>query len=368
MTIPCSARRPGPATPASIGRRLLLPALALLAASAAALPAQSAGAASGVVTPERENFRAAPSGPILAEVLRDTRLGLGEVRDRWREATLEGWIWAPSVREEAVDGHDLVVSAASGENLRASPNGDRIARVRNGMRLDRLEERDNWIRVRRTGWIWLPSMRVDAAPAESTPAVPTPEPNGTETPAPAASAASAGAGAFATVTARGAVVRATPAGDSLARLSGGRSVQVLAREGDWTRVRVEGWVFSAALGTADTSGAVLVDISRDSLQSRPERFRGRLVEWTVQFISIQEAERFRTDFLEGEPFMLARGPGEESGFVYVAVPQEELAAVRNLNPLQRVRIVARVRTVRSSLTEAPVVELVEILRRPNEAR
>ena len=36
------------------------------------------------------------------------------------------------------------------------------------------------------------------------------------------------------------------------------------------------------------------------------------------------AERIRTDFYEGEPFLLARGPADENAFVYVAVPPERV--------------------------------------------
>jgi hypothetical protein len=343
-----------------------------------ALPT-GAGAQTGFVTPERENFRGEPRSVILAEVLRGTGLQVGAARDGFREATLEGWIWSASVAAEQRDGHDLVVTARGGENLRASPNGDVIARLRTGMLLDRVGAEGNWVRVRRSAWIWDASLRVDqtaarvaATPpaAPTTPAAPRAA-TGTE-PARATPARAAEPGGrsreFATAGSRGLVVLTQPAGDTLARIRQGASIEVLAREGDWARVRVDGWTFTAALPAGDTSTAVLREIGRDELRRDPERYRGRLVEWTVQFISLQHAERFRTEFLEGEPFILARGPDDDAGFVYLAVPAEQLAEVQRLAPLQRIRIVGRVRVARSPLTEAPVLDLLEITRRDDAVR
>ncbi|NIP82344.1 MAG: hypothetical protein GWM90_25225, partial [Gemmatimonadetes bacterium] len=168
---------------------------------------------------------------------------------------------------------------------------------------------------------------------------------------------------FATAT-DAAVVRDNPGGDTLARIHPGSNVEVLARDGDWTRVRIEGWTFTSSLASGDSTGAgVLGDSGWAAVREDPERYRGRLVEWTIQFISLQRAERFRTDFVEGEPFILARGPNENGDFVYVAVPPERVAEVERLSPLQRVRVLGRIRTALSALTGAPVLELLEITAR-----
>jgi hypothetical protein len=329
-------------------------ALCALAAGAATGP-DLVAAQAGRVTVEQENFRAAPQGAILAEVLRGAELRLGNAQDRWREATLEGWIWSQSVRPEDRDGHDLVVSAGGGENLRATPNGEIVARLRTGMLLNRVETEGNWVRVRRTAWIWQPSLAVDeaaAAPAAPRPATP----------------AASRTRDFATAGSRGLTVLTQPAGDTLARIQRGATVEVLAREGDWARVRIEGWTFTAAIAGEDAETGVLRDITRADLVRDPARYRGRMVEWSVQFIALQKAERFRTDFIEGEPFILARGPGDDAGFVYVAVPPERLDEVQALAPLQRIRLLARIRTPRSSLTDAPVVDLLEILSREAATR
>jgi hypothetical protein len=309
---------------------------------ALALAPALAAAQDAVVAVDQENFRVAPNGVILAELLEGTRVVLGDAQGRWREATLEAWIWAPSVRPDSRA--DLAVSAEGGENLRATPNGRRVGRARTGMLLYRLEEEGRWVRVRRTGWIWGPSIRVAEPPEPAPP----PEP---EVQAPTRE--------FSTATEE-AVVRTTPGGDTLARLQAGTDVEVLGRDGDWVRVRVEGWTFAASLGSDTTAPGVLRDVGRDELQAEPERFRGHLVEWTVQFIALREAEQFRTDFLPGERFILARGPGDDPRFVYLAVPNEMLADVQTLTPLQRIRVLGRVRSAESPLTGAPVLDLLEI--------
>lgn len=314
--------------------------------------AAPAGAQTGTVAVEEENFRSEPGGRILAELLEGTPLTLGETEGRWREATLEAWIWGRSVHEQQRPDLDLLVNA-EGENLRATPNGDRVGRALGGMRLQGIETRGDWIRVRRTGWIW--SASLESVEEEPT-TVRSPDP----LPDPPDSTTGRTKGEIAALSAEG-VVLVSPGGDTLARVRSGAAVEVVAREGPWSRVRIEGWMFHADL--SDSVGAVLTGLDPDSLLARPEEYRGRLVEWTVQFIAVQNAERFRTDFLEGEPFVLARGPEEASGFVYLAVPQELVGQVERLTPLQTIRVLGRIRSARSSLTGAPVLELLEIIAR-----
>jgi hypothetical protein len=136
---------------------------------------------------------------------------------------------------------------------------------------------------------------------------------------------------------------------------------VIGREGEWARVRVEGWVRAGAGGEVQQPG-VLRDLSLRALRSEPERYRGMSVQWQIQFMALQRADSVRTDFQRGEPYILARDPGGEPGFVYIAVSGEQLAEVRRLSPLQRVEVVARVRNGRSPLTGHPVLELVELRR------
>ncbi len=72
------------------------------------------------------------------------------------------------------------------------------------------------------------------------------------------------------------------------------------------------------------------------------------------------AERARSDFQEGEPFLLARGASGDAGFVYLAVPEGLLAAAERIQPLEHVTIVGRVRTGRSSQVGSPVIDLTDI--------
>lgn len=346
-------------------------------------PAVAAGQ-SATVRVAAENFRSEPSGSVLAEVVAGTPLALGEARGQWRRAVIEGWIWARSVAEQRQEGHDLVVSAEDGENLRSAPNGRLRARVRPGTRLDRMESLPGWVRVRREGWIWEPSLEVEAVEeaAGAEPGAGSGEPDAattdTTTPADAAVAAAARTApadpapatpqsgeaarrAWTIAGPQGLVVLESPTGDTLARIHPGATAQVVAREGGWTRVRIEGWTSSGALATPDPADLrVLEDVDPAELELEPERFRGRILAWTVQFIALQHAERFRSDFIEGEPFLLTRGPGDASGFVYAAVPQALIEDARKLSALERVRLVGRVRTARSALTGAPVLELLEL--------
>ena len=77
-------------------------------------------------------------------------------------------------------------------------------------------------------------------------------------------------------------------------------------------------------------------------------------------ILLRRAERARSDFQEGEPFIHARGAAGDAGFVYLAVPQELLAVAEGLQPLQYVTVVGRVRIGRSQLLGSPVVDLTDI--------
>jgi hypothetical protein len=150
---------------------------------------------------------------------------------------------------------------------------------------------------------------------------------------------------------------ASPDGDTVAVASPGADLMVLSRQGNWARVRLDSWVWVPATLPLD-SVAPSAELSASDLQANPAQFSGRTVQWSVQFVSLEEAEEVRTDFYPGEPFILARAPDPDRGFIYVAVPPEFLSEVQLLRPLQRIDIVARVRTGRSALMGRPVLDLV----------
>lgn len=346
---------------------------ALLAFAAVALPTR-AHAQTVRVSADAENFRAEPRGEIVAALPRGATLEDATREGAWYRATLRGWIWAASVESAGRAGR-VTVTPEAGENLRTEPNGTVAARLSRGTVLTELERRDRWVRIERTAWIWAAS--VEPAESAGRPVATPPAARGAETPpaAPAGTAAQRAAGQSGAPTAapppaaganwlragaRGAVLHQSPDGDTLGRVEPMTSMEVVAREGNWARVRVDGWVWQPGLVSVADSGAVLRDLTAAVLAANPANFRGRTVEWRVQFISLERAERIRTDFYEGEPFILARGPGDENAFVYIAVPPERVAQVERLGPLERIVVLGRVRTGRSRVMGAPVLDLLEL--------
>jgi len=327
-----------------------MPALAWLALVVSASAAQAQAVAR--VRVAEENFRKDPNGTPLATVLQDAELTVLGDSGGWAEVVLDGWIWRPSLEATDREGFDLRVSASGGENLRGSPQGALRARLLEGCLLTRLAEQGNWVRVRRQGWVWKASLDMDAAPAAASGdeegASPPATSSATEEPA--------------LITARTPlVIYSTPDGDTVAQFRPGARAQVLGRTGDWVRVRVDGWVYGpaaldSALDLADTG-----DVTPAQLRADPGRYRGALVRWRVQVISLRRAERARTDFEEGEPFIQARVPGD-AGFVYLAVPEALLELAQQLEGLEYVTVVGRIRTGRSSLLGSPVVDLTDIER------
>jgi hypothetical protein len=134
-------------------------------------------------------------------------------------------------------------------------------------------------------------------------------------------------------------------------------VQIVGREGSWARVRLEGWAWLPPTGpdsaTDATAAITPADLARD-----PEGTRGRVVAWSLQFISLERAEKVRTDFFEGEPFILARFGDATGPFVYVAVPPDRVAEVQGLAPLEHIEVTGRVRTGASGLTGTPILDLL----------
>ncbi len=352
--------RPAPSDLASGARRAA--ALAPLLVAAIAVPAGPSADTLEAQTVEvsvgEENLRQEPMGKRLATVNGGTRLRMVGRDGRWRQVVLEGWIWTPSVAATDRGGHDLVVSADGGENLRAEPGADAtvLARLLEGFLLTGVEDRGDWTRVRRTAWMWAPSLTTVSegdASGEGDAGADGGDDEGE-------AAAGDVAEDHRVVEGGAARVHASPEGDTLAVAWQGTDLTVLGRQGDWIRVRLEGWVRGSDLVPPDSASAARA-LSPEQLRTHPDRYRGRRVRWTVQFISLERAEAARTDFYEGEPFMLARPvSGEGTGFVYLAVPPELLSRVEELRPLQQVAVLGRVRTGRSALMGAPVLDLLEV--------
>ena len=333
----------------------------VVAGALATLPTAASGQSSVRVSSD-ENFRREPNGVILGRLASGTPVRLLERSGNWVQADVEGWMWLASLQASDSE-FDVVVSVAGGENLRDEPSGAIVGRLEEGTLLEELGREPGWVHVRRRGWIWSASLDETAA-ATATPARATTAPSAaTAGPgAPSGPAASRPAG-FTTVGGSGAPLLTAPDGDTLALVAPSRDLEVVSREGNWARVRIEGWVWMPPGSAADAPAAgppsALVP---EDLTADPIAHVGRVVSWGLQFISLERAEEIRTDFRQGEPFLLSRFGGPEGPFVYVAVPPERLAEVQGLVPLERITVTARVRTGASSFTGTPIVDLLMLER------
>lgn len=300
-----------------------------------------------------ENLRVAPNEAIVGVLSPGTELTVVDQRPGWLQVELGGWVWTRSLQLTDRDGFDLVVvpedPGETGENLRSRPSGPVLARLVRGALLAEQERIPGWVRVTRRAWVWSASVEVDESAATAPPV-------GDDAPAAPVE--------FHRVGGRGAPLLRAPDGDTLAHTAPGADIAVLARQGSWARVRIEGWVWMPDTAVVpepaggDAGEATVVGVATD-----PVGWRGRMVTWDLQFISLERAESVRTDFYEGEPFLLTRAVDEAgSPFVYVALPPERVAEAERLRPLERVRIVGRVRVGASTLTGSPILDLVDLQR------
>jgi hypothetical protein len=281
-----------------------------------------------------------------------------------------------------------VVKAPGGARLRSAgrPDASILADLRDGMGVTVISRTGDWVRVRRTAWVVSTALGGSAAPprvAESSPAGansspgrsgrsagPAVTPAQTTSPAPRTVGDSAGVPSKAAsaapppgaLTPTGSTdLRTGPNGRTIARLDSGAHLTALARDDGWTRVRIEGWVRDQDIVPADT--ALRLSLSAADIRAAPDEARGALVRWTVQFIAVQRADQLRRDLRVGEPYILARGPGEESGLLYFAIPPGLVADVARFEPLQSLTVTARVRVGRSEPVGIPVLDLLSATRR-----
>jgi hypothetical protein len=322
-----------------------------------------------------------PDGVALVTLPAGAPVEAGRSRGGWNEATVEGWIYTNSTERTRRDGYDLVVTTDAGENLRRSPNGPVVGRVREGTLLERVTQKGGWTRVRRNGWIPKKALRATAAPraakpaaepparqapqpstqqpAAQQPAAPRPRPSaaapiqvttGVASPAPAADRIQI---------ARDVPLGATPAGGTVGTASAGTTARIVARSGDLVKVQVEGWIPADAVAVSD-SGA-LVGVSAAEVHAEPARFIGQTLEWRLQVIAVKAADELRSEMPPGQPYLLTRGPLPEPGFVYVIIPSSQAAAFRALPPLQEVVLRVAIRAARTRFLTTPVAELVSVV-------
>lgn len=316
--------------------------------------------AQATVTASTE-LRAAPRGASLATVRAGTELRVRERRGAVSRVTLEGFIHRDLIGGRR-DSFALSVRAPSGAKLRASPaeNGRTLATLRDGMGLTQLSRAGDWVRVRRVGWIASSRLRTGPEPEtrEQAGSVET-----AQAPAPVSPVRPAEPQIVGGLTpTKQTLLRLAPEGDSLGGVRPGTVLVPLARERDWIRVRLEGWVREAELQAVDST--VQTRLSAADLRADPDGTRGVIVRWNVQVLSpIQRADVLRRELAQNEPYVIARGPDAESALLYLAVPPSMLDAVSAIAPLTGVVITARVRTGRSSPVGVPILDLVSIVRR-----
>jgi hypothetical protein len=296
-------------------------------------------------------LRKDPDGIPLVSLPAGTEVEAKGAKGDWHEVVVEGWIFSNSTAPTQRDGFDLVVTAPEGENLRESPNGEVVGRVRAGALLRKLETRGGWTHVSRAGWV--PRDAINSPAPADTPAV-------TQGAAPVQPAAPTSAKPAAdpdrASISRETVVYASPQGEPYGTLQAGAPARVLGRSGEWVRVAVEGWVRETDLEAA--AGGALTGITAAEVRSEPARYVGKTVEWRLQLIAVQTADELRTEMPRGQRYLLTRGPLPEPGFVYVTISESQAAEFRTLPALQELTMRVNIKAARTKYLTTPVVEYV----------
>lgn len=332
---------------------------------------------------------AGPGGRVLATMAKGTAVEPGASSDGWTRVTMDGWI-ATSLTGAKRDSFELSVTS-SGARLRAAASTDAalVASLQQGLGLHVVARDGKWVHVRRVGWVLNGALQTAKAqtakpqtakpqtaklqtPKLQTPKLPTaerqphtagpqPHTSGPQPPTPELptdpSGAAESSGEPALTPSKQTTLALSPDGHPLASLAPGAVVSPIARDRNWVKVRVEGWVRASDLVTADPS---LQSLSAADLRADPEGTKGRVLHWTVQKIQLSAGDGLRRDIHDGEPYLLARGPGDENALLYITVPPELVSAARALPAMSNVVITARVRTGRSDPSGVPVLELMTI--------
>jgi hypothetical protein len=349
------------------------PALRRLPACAVALSLLLTGLVSAQERAQvaRETLlRRGVGGVVLASLPAGSSVAAGKNSGPWIELTIDGWIATSSVRATHREGFDLIVVPAGGENLRDEPSGKILARLRTGVLLTKRGSRDGWVHVRRTGW----AARKDVAgPIETAALAPRQGPATTkkkgpptqgQKPMPPKAAAAIAAtppesGDAQVEVTHAAPIYLMPDGSQSGTLQPGITGRIVSRTGDWVRVQLEGWVRENDLKPSTVNA--MPGVSAAEVRANPARYIGQNVEWRLQFIAIQTADELRAELPEGQPFILARGPLPEPGFVYVIVSKDQLPQFRQLAALQELVARVTIKAARTKYLSTPVVELVSLV-------
>jgi len=301
------------------------------------------------------------AGRRIARLAAGSIVTAGATRNDWMQVTLEGWIFGTSVGPSDRPDFDLLVTHSPNENLRAAPAGPLIAELAQGFGLkragaDSAGKGGRWVHVRRDGWV----QRSALVPVPDIVATRTVD---TSTAANTAAPDGRSSDTTRVDSSRAQPMRVTtlyraPDGPEAGTISVDTPVRVLSRNGEWTRVQYEGWVKGEDLQVAPAG--VMLGVTAAELRAEPQRYVGQVLRWRLEFIALQKADEMRPDIPSGASYALARGPLPERGFVYVVVPDNRLAAFRALTPLVEMQITVRVRNGRSRYLGNPVVDLVSL--------
>ena len=379
-------------------RHAILLLFVTLVASAAPLgaPLRAQGRASGpaqgrapVTLSLAADVRGRPGGPVVALLSPGTRLSTGTEKDTETLVTFEGWVDASRLGARR-DSFPASVGGRLTLRLRAQPSskGAIIAVLQPGTGLFTVAREGTWARVRRSAWISTSAVQKSVAASarggrnSSAPAAAAaPTKLATMPVLPAGPAKQGAAGPVASsrlaadspakagpkgrssgvISSTGARFRDLPVGHVLGGIAGGSAVEIVARQFGWARVRVDGWIPEKDLISGENVAPPSVTAA--DLRADPQGMKGRVVQWDVEVMSLQMADPLRVELGRDEPYLLARGPGQENAILYLAVPNTLLTESRALAPLAKVSITARVRSGRSEPSGSPILELLSIAKR-----
>ena len=343
----------------------IVPALLAVLSLANARPAVSQGGGRYRVTVDNAWFYQDVAGRRIARLARGALLNGGATRNDWIQVTLDGWIFSTSVGRSDRPDFDLLVTRAPNENLRAAPAGPLVAELAQGFGLKRAtptplpDSSGRWMHVTRDGWVQRTALApmadvvatrtADTSHSDSVPRGLTPPPRGGD---------STRVDSTRAQPMRVTTLYRVPDGPEAGTVATDTPLRVLSRNGEWTRVQFEGWVKGGDLQAAPAG--VQVGVTAAELRAEPQRYVGQVLRWNLEFIAIQKADELRPDIPSGSSYVLARGPLPERGFVYILVPDARLPAFRALTPLVAMTITARVRNGRSRYLGNPVVDLISL--------
>ena len=326
-------------------------------------PAAAQGAGRYRVTVNNAWFYQDVAGRRVARLAGGAVVNGGATRNDWIQVTLEGWIFATSVGPSDRPDFDLLVTRTPNENLRAAPAGPLVAELAQGFGLKRATAPDSsgrWVHVKRDGWVQRSALAPVADVVATRTTDTTTDTSGAQagqTPPPRGGDSTRLDSSRAQPTRVTTLYRA-PDGPEAGSVTTDTPLRVLSRNGEWTRVQFEGWVKGGDLQVAPAG--VQVGVTAAELRAEPQRYAGQVLRWNLEFIAIQKADELRPDIPSGASYVLARGPLPERGFVYIIVPEARLPAFRALTPLTTLTITARVRNGRSRYLGNPVVDLISL--------